>query len=362
MFTLTPEQQSIRQSARDVVREKLPVSHLRALRDRRDPIGLSRPLWRELAQLGWAGALVPEHLGGSALGLADLGLILEECGRTLAPTPIIATSVLAAGLLEPRDDLLLSLCSGESIFAVAFEELPRYAPDAITTRAERTATGWQLTGTKLNVLDAPAADHLIVSAVTADAPALFLISPKAAGVQLTPLTRIDSRPAAMITFASAAIPESNHLGPASQLPPLLDRATAALCAEMLGGAQEAFDRTIAYLKDRHQFGVPIGSFQALKHRAARMYCDLELTRSIVRAALHAYDNDLPDAPALISAAKVRASDTYLHIANEAIQLHGGIGATDDLDIGLYLKRARVASMLFGNADHHRARFATLNGY
>src|SRR5687767_5103893 len=133
MFTLSPEQLAIQQSARDVVREKLPITHLRALRDRRDPLGLSRSLWRELAQLGWAGTLVPEHLGGSALGLVDLGLILEECGRTLAPTPLISTSVLAAGLLEPRDDLLGSLCSGEAIFTVAFEEQPRFSPDAITT-------------------------------------------------------------------------------------------------------------------------------------------------------------------------------------------------------------------------------------
>ncbi|HTM19996.1 MAG TPA: acyl-CoA dehydrogenase family protein [Kofleriaceae bacterium] len=360
MFTLTSEQRTIQQAARDLVRERLPVAHLRALRDRRDPLALSRPLWRELAALGWAGALVPEELGGSGLGLVELGLILEECGRTLAPTPILSTAVLGAGLLlaaaSPRRDLLAALCAGDALIAVAFEEQPTYAPRALTTTADRTAGGWTITGAKVNVLDGPAADHLIVSALTADGPSLFLLPAGTAGVHIAPLTRIDSRGAANVTFTAAAGPETALLGPATLLDPILDRATAALCAEMLGAAQEVFDRTIAYLKERQQFGVPIGSFQALKHRAARMYCDLELTRSLVRAALHTVD------PTLVSAAKARTSDTFLHIANEAIQLHGGIGATDDLDIGLYLKRARVASMLLGTAAHHRARFATLSGY
>jgi alkylation response protein AidB-like acyl-CoA dehydrogenase len=376
MFVLTREQEEIQRAARSFVRERLPTSHLRALRDRREPAGLSRDVWRAMADLGWAAILVPEDQGGAGMGLVEIGLILEECGRTLAPTPMLATAVLGIGALlaapERGREALDAAMAGDRLLALAFEERPRFAPYAVATSARRTASGWRLDGAKGNVLDGSAADQLIVVARVSGDPdgrdglGLFLVDARAPGVRVEPLSRVDSRSAASLRLDGVVIGEDRVLGVPGQgadlLDRLLDRATAALCAEMLGGIQEAFDQTIAYLKVRKQFGVPIGSFQALKHRAAQMFCEVELTRSVVRAALAALDEGRPDAASLVSAAKARASDTYILVANEAIQMHGGIGVTDELDIGFYLKRARVAEMTFGTAAYHRDRFARLNGY
>jgi alkylation response protein AidB-like acyl-CoA dehydrogenase len=371
MFVLSREQEEIQRAARAFVRERLPTSHLRALRDRREPAGLSREVWAEAAELGWAGILVAEDLGGAGMGMVELGLILEECGRTLAPTPLLATAVLGAGVLAAAADpvrasALAAVIAGERLLALAFEERPRFAPGVIATTARRDGGGWRLDGDKVAVIDGAAADQLIVAARDGSELALFLVDRATPGLAITPLSRVDSRSAANVALRGVVVGEDRRLvgpGPAAGLlERLLDRATAALCAEMLGGLQEAFDQTIAYLKVRKQFGVPIGSFQALKHRAALLFCEVELTRSVVRAALAALDLGRPDAPALVSAAKAKASDTYVLVANEAVQMHGGIGVTDELDIGFYLKRARVSEMTFGGAAHHRDRFGRLNGY
>jgi alkylation response protein AidB-like acyl-CoA dehydrogenase len=371
MFVLTREQEEIQRAARAFVRERLPTSHLRALRDRREPAALSRAVWAEAAELGWASILVPEELGGAGMGMVEIGLILEECGRTLAPTPLVATSVLGAGALVAAADplraaVLDAVGAGQRLLALALEERPRFAPGAIGTTARRDGGGWRLDGDKVNVIDGGAADQLIVAADDGSGIALFLVDAGAPGLTVTRLVRVDSRSAANLSLRGVVVGEDRRLVAATQAGPLLDRlldrATAALCAEMLGGIQEAFDQTIAYLKVRKQFGVPIGSFQALKHRAALLFCEVELTRSVVRAALAALDAGRPDAPALVSAAKAKASDAYVLVANEAVQMHGGIGVTDELDIGFYLKRARVSEMTFGSAAYHRDRFARLNGY
>jgi alkylation response protein AidB-like acyl-CoA dehydrogenase len=362
MFQHTTEQEEIQRAARAFVRERLPVAHLRGLRDRDEPARLSREVWQEAARLGWAGILIGEADGGAGLGLVEAGLILEECGRTLAPTPLLATAVLGAGALAGapaalRREVLPAVGRGERLLALAFEERPRFAPEAIATTARRVDGGWRLDGHKVHVLDGAAADQLVV---VADAGA-FLIDRDAPGLVVQPLAMVDSRGAARLRLDGVVVPEARALG-ALALAPLLDRATAALAAEMLGGADEVFATTLAYLKTRRQFGVPIGSFQALKHRAAHLHGELELTRSVVLAALAALDAGDPEAPVLVSAAKAKASATFLHAAAEAIQLHGGIGVTDDLDVGLYYKRAQVAAATFGDAAYHRARFASLQGY
>jgi len=363
MFALTQEQEEIQRAARAFVRERLPVAHLRGLRDARDPLRLSRAVWRDAAALGWAGILVPDELGGVGLGMVEVGLVLEEVGRTLAPTPLLATAVLGAGVLlgapEPlRRAVLPGVCTGERLLAVAFEEGPHFATGAPATTARRDDGGWVLDGDKVHVLDGAAADHLIVSA----GDSLFLIDRDTPGLTIVPLSMVDSRGAARVHLAGVTVAEDRRIGAAAALAPVVERATAALCAEMLGGAEEVFARTIAYLKERTQFGVPIGSFQALKHRAAQLYCEIELTRSLVRAALTALDAAAPDAATLVSAAKAKASDTYVHVANEAVQMHGGIGVTDELDVGFYLKRARVAEQTFGTSAYHRDRFAKLQQY
>lgn len=377
-LVLTEEQEGIRRTARELVQERLPVAQLRALRDRRDPIGYSPEAWRELARLGFAGMVFPDEYGGAGLGFAELGIVLEECGRTLAATPFLSTvalggsALLLGGSEALRRAHLPAVCAGERILAFAHEEGSRHARYGVATRAERAAGGFRLDGEKTMVFDGHVADAFVVVARTSgasgdrDGLGLFLVRADAPGVSVTRTFLVDSRNAARVGFAGVLADEASVLGVvdrgAELLDAVLDRGTVALAAEMFGGLEEAFDRTVAYLKTRKQFGVPIGSFQALKHRAALMFCEVELSCSIVREALAAVDARREDAPALASVAKARVSDAFLLIANEAIQMHGGIGVTDELDIGFFLKRARVAEMAFGDAAYHRDRYARLSGY
>ena len=375
---LTEEQESIKRMAHDFVAERLPITHLRTMRDRGDETGFSRTVWKEMASLGFAGMIFPESLGGAGLGFAELGLVLEECGRTLAPTPIVSTIVLAAGAIAiagsdtQKSAILPGVCAGDRILALAHEEGTRHAPHRIATKAARVAGGYRITGEKTFVLDGHVAESLVVvarvSGNTTDREglALFLVPRDANGVSVVRTMMVDSRNAARVRLSDVIVKDEDMIGEPGEgstiLDRLLDRGTIALSAEMLGGMLEAFERTIAYLKTRKQFGVPIGSFQALKHRAAQMFCEVELSKSIVLEALRALDEGRSDVPALAAAAKARTTDAFLLVANEAIQMHGGIGVTDELDIGLFLKRARVAEMTFGDAAYQRDRFARLSGY
>ena len=377
-FLLTEEQRSIRETCRDFVAEHLSVSHLRALRDAGDADGFSRVAWKHMAELGLAGMIVAERYGGAGLGLAELGIVMEQCGRTLAPTPLMSTLVLGAGAIELggserlRGSLLPAICRGEHLVALAADEGNRFDPYWIATSAQRAGEVYTISGVKTFVLDGHVADTLIVAARVAGVPgdrnglALFAVACDAPGLTIERHGSVDSRNVSRARLDAVKVDESSVLGAPGGGAALLDRifarATAALCAEMLGGAAEAFDRTLAYLEERKQFGVLIGSFQALKHRAAEMFCELELSKSIVSEALQALDANRVDAPLLVSAAKARLSDTFVRVTAEAIQMHGGIGVTDEHDIGLYYKRARVASMTFGTAAYHRDRFATLSGF
>ena len=378
----TEEQESIQRAARSFVQARMPIGHFRSLRDRRDPVGFSRDVWQEMAGLGLAGVTIAEAYGGGGLGFAELGIVLEECGRSLAPTPLVSTVVLGASAIAlagsdaQKDAHLPAVARGERVLALAHEERTRHARLAIETRAARRDGGWTITGAKTMVLDGHVADAFVVvarvdgagsnAATDRDAIALFLVPRDVAGVQVERLSLIDSRNAARVRFDSVTVPDPNVLAApgrgASVLEAVLDRGAIALSAEMLGGACEAFEQTVAYLKTRKQFGVPIGSFQALKHRAAQMFCEIELTKSIVAEALGAIDEGRADLPALASAAKARATDTFLLVANEAIQMHGGIGVTDELDVGFFLKRARVAEMTFGDSAYHRDQYARCLGY
>ena len=378
-FTLTPEQASIRDTARRFVHERAPVAHLRRLRDEGDPTGFSRALWSEMADLGFAGLTLPAEHGGAGLGHAELGLVLEELGRSLVPSPLVSTvlllgaaAVALGGTPAQKGEHLPAVAAGERILALAHEEGTRHARYRVRTRAERDGGGFRLTGEKVFVLDGHAADTLVVVARTSggerdrDGLTLFLVPAVTPGVHATRTPLVDSRGAARVRLDGVAVPVDASLGErdrgADLLDAVLDRAAAGLAAEMLGSLSEAFDRTVAYLKERRQFGVPIGSFQALKHRAAQMFCEIELTRSVVMEALRALDEGRADAPLLASAAKARATDAFLQVTAEAVQMHGGVGVTDELDIGLFLKRARVAEMTLGGAAYHRDRFARLSGY
>ncbi len=379
-LVLTEEQELLRRTAADFVRQSSPVSRVRALRDADDPIGYSSELWREMAALGWPGIVVPEEYGGLGLGFADLVVVLEELGTALAPEPFLSTVVLGAGALleggseERRRELLPRIVAGEEILALAHHEPgARHRPYRVETRLEPAGGGgYVLRGEKDLVLDGPSASRIVVSARSAgerDDRAgidLFLVDPSAPGVARTRQHLVDSRAASRIALDGVAVGEADRIGASGRgadvLDAIVDRACVALAAEMLGGMREAFERTLAYLKEREQFGVKIGSFQALKHRAARLFVAIELGRSVVMAAARALDEGSSEAPKLASLAKAQLSDAFVAVANEAIQMHGGIGMTDEHDIGLFLKRARAAEILFGDAAFHRDRYAALEGY
>jgi acyl-CoA dehydrogenase len=375
-LVLSSEARMVRDTAMDFFRERSPITELRKLRDSNDPDGFSRSIWRMIAELGWTGFLVSEDHGGTGFGLTGMIQVMEAAGRTLAATPLLSTAVIAASLLETagspdqKDAHLPALVGGERLFALALEETSRHAPDRIAMTATRSADGgYTLNGAKTFVLDGHVADTLIVVARTSAGPggiSLFLVPADAPGVRRTRTIMLDSRNAANIAFDTVQVGADAELGGigagADILEPALDRARVALAAEMLGAASEAFERTVQYLKDRKQFGVVIGSFQALKHRAAQMFCEVEITRSAVLAAAAAIDERGNDAAALASLAKAKASDTLYLCGNEGVQMHGGIGMTDEHEIGFFMKRARVAQATFGDAPFHRDRYAALMGY
>ncbi len=298
--------------------------------------------WAEQARLGVAGLLVPEVYGGAGLGLVELGVVLEEHGRGLAATPLLSTALCELALLlgddeEARRAWLPRLASGEVRLAWAHDEGPRHGRQ-VTARVE-DGRCW---ADKSFVPDAGGAAALIVT--TRDG--VVLCEPGDA----TPMHLVDARPVARIRLEGTRV--LARLGSPALAEAVLDRGAVAISAEMLGSMTRVFELTVAYLKTRHQFGVPIGSFQALQHRAARLHCELELTRSVVLAALEA-----PGDTRLASAAKARASDTFALAAAEAVQLHGGIGVTEALPIGRFFKRARAAAEILGTSAFHRRRFA-----
>ncbi len=368
-LVLTEEQELLRDTARDFVQENFPVKAFRELRDARDPDGFDRKRWAELCELGWAGIPFDEAYGGAGLGYAELGVVLEELGRTLAATPLLATVALGGGAVAlagnetQKKEILSEVCAGKRLLALAFQETLHFSPGVVETTAVADAGAFRLTGTKRFVLDGHIAHTLIVSAKSEKGVGLFLVDAGAEGLTIERTNNVDSRNAATVTLAGAPAQALGDPARGGQvLEVVLDQGAIALSAEMLGGIQESFDRTLIYLKERDQFGAKIGSFQALKHRAADWFCEVELARSIVLQALRAVDTGGDDVAKLASAAKARSSDVYLHSGEEGVQLFGGIGMTDEEDIGLYLKRARVAELTLGDGGYHRDRYATLEGY
>ena len=377
MAVLTEEQTMLRDAAKGWASESAPVGALRRLRDSKSGHSFDPAAWKEMGEMGWAGVIVPEAYDGSAFGYLGLGLILEETGRTLAASPLLSTAMIAASALQlagsddQKQTWLPRIATGETVATLAIDEGAHHAPARTALTATNNGSDYVLNGTKTFVLDGEAADLLIVVARTGGAPGstdgltLFLVPGDAAGVNRTHLSLMDSRGAAQIAFDGAEIAADAVLGEVDKgwavLEPTLDRAYAGLAAEMLGSASAAFDITLDYLKTRTQFGQVIGSFQALQHRAAKWFTDLETTRSCVEAALEALDSGA-DTRALASLAKAKACELVHLASNEMVQMHGGIGMTDAHDAGLYMKRARVTEALFGGASFHRDRYARLMGF
>lgn len=375
---LNEEQQSLKDIASEFLQSNAPVTHFREIRDTQNELGYDESLWMEMVNLGWSGILIPEEYGGFDFGMVGMGSILEEAGKTLTPSPLFSTGVLGASLLtlggndSQKQTYLPQIVDGTLTTALALEESNRHAPYSIDTQAKKNGDQFTISGCKNFVIDGHSSNLLIVAARTEGSVndesgiTLFLVNSDSQGVEITKTSMVDSRNAANIKFGDVTVSSDNILGEenngASLLEVVLDRAQIAISAEMLGNASQAFNLTLEYLKERKQFGAVIGTFQALQHRAAEMYSELELTKSSVIAACNAVDENSNDLRRMASLAKFKSGETNHLITNEAVQMHGGVGVTDEYDVGLFMKRARVTEQIFGNSEYHIDRYATLSDY
>lgn len=377
-LVLSEDQRMLKEAALGFCAENVPLSVLRRLRDSNDALGFDQEIWRQVVDLGWTGMTIPEVYGGYGFGFIGLGIVLEASGRALLNSPLISTVLLSAtainqgGTEGQKRSTLPAIVAGDTITALAIDEKPRHDPVDVQTSAVVSNEGFVLDGRKVMVLDGHIADSLIVSARTSgsvsgeDGITLFLIDAGADGLTVERNHMVDGRNAATVSLENVQVSADSLLSERDQgwslLERVLDTGRIGLAAEMLGSMQEVFERIVEYLKQRKQFGVQIGAFQALQHRAADMYCEIELCKSAVMAALHALDADPEQAPLLASLAKAKCSEVLFRISNEGVQMHGGIGMTDEFDIGFFLKRARVAQQLLGDQVYHRNRYACLKGF
>ena len=377
-LVLSDEQIMLRDNARGFLSKKAPIAHLRHLRDTHDADGFSRPLWKDFVEMGWAGILVPQEYGGLGLGHVEAGVVMEELGRTLTPSPFLSTAILAANALaragneKQKNEYLSRIVVGDLIGTLAVDEGAKHRPDKTAMAATRSGNGFILNGAKTFVLDGHVANLFIVAARTAGTPGetkgvtLFLVDSTAKGIRAERTPMVDTHNAARVTFDNVNVGADHVLGKVDAgwdaLEGTLNVGRAVVAAELMGAADEAFMRTVGYLRERKQFGRLIGEFQALQHRAAYLYCELEVSRSAVLKALQMLDDSFETAGAIVSIAKAKAGQSATLAVQEAVQMHGGIGMTDEFDIGLFMKRVRVGQELFGDANFHADRLARLNRY
>ena len=377
-LVLTEEQEFLRDTAKDFAQERTPVTHFRSLRDNKDENLWDKDIWQEMVNLGWSGILIPEEFGGSDFGVAGISVILQECGKTLTPSPLFSTGVLGAyaisnfGTQEQKEKYLSKIVSGEITTALAVDESSHHDPCKTLFKAEQKGSDFLLNGKKTFVIDGASADVLIILARTSGNSGdlagltLFIVESNVNGIKKIKLDMADSRNYANIEFNDVECSNKSILGALESggetVERILDIGRIAMSAEMLGNAESAFETTIDYLKQRKQFGVLIGTFQALQHRAAEMFCEIELTKSAVMAAIHGADENSNELQRLSSLAKTIAGETLNLVSNEAIQMHGGIGVTDEYDLGFFIKRSRVAEQIFGSSTYHTERYANLSGF
>ena len=375
-LVLNEEQQLLRDSAKTFLEESSPVNALRKLRDSGNH--WSEALWTEMAEMGWTGIAIPEAYDGLEFGYVGAGILMEECGRTLATSPLLSSSLVCSSLVESlgseeqKQAVLPAVASGELILTLAINENARFNPAATAMTATLDGTDWILDGDKVHVLDGLHAHKALVVARTAGKPgdehglAVFMVDTKAEELEITGTLCADNHMAANMRFNALRVGADALLGEPGKASHALGKALdiGAVCSasEMLGIAEESFRMTIEYLKERKQFGVLVGSFQALQHRAALVFCELDLSRSVILKALQAIDADSEDRATLASAAKVKCGKTVKLSVNEAVQMHSGIGMTDEFDIGFFMKRAAAARQEYGDEYYHADRFARVRGY
>ena len=369
-FGFSEEQDMLRQAAHDFLAENCPTTFVRQMME--DDKGYSPALWQKMAELGWLGLAFPEEYGGQGLGFVDLTVILEEMGATLLPSPFLSTVLLAGqtillgGSEAQKQTYLPKIADGALLATLAMTEPSgRFDAEGITeVKAMPAEDGFIISGTKLFVPDAHVADVMVVAARTKESGdksfgiSLFLVESQIPGISTTLLKTMDqTRKQCEVVFNNVAVGRDRLLGMVDMGWPILSKvlniATAALCAEMVGGAQRVLDMSVTYAKERVQFGRPIGSFQAIKHKCAEMMLQVESAKSAAYYAAWAVDEDAPEVPLAISMAKAYCSDAYRYTAGEGIQVHGGIGFTWEHNMHLYFKRAKYSEFTFGDATYHR---------
>lgn len=374
---LNEEQQLLKESADGFFAEKAPVSQLRELRDNRSEEGFSTELWAEMAEMGFAGLLVDEDNGGTDFGVMGAGIVAEAMGRTLSASPYLASAIVSASVIKAaasdaqKADLLPAIAAGEKIVTLAIDESAHHRPENTSLKATADGDGYVLKGLKTFVCDGHVADSYLVLARTSgeagdtNGLSVFLVDKGVSGLIVDRTIMTDSRNWAKLTFEGVKVGADALVGPLDgafdAIEPALDRARIIIAAELLGVAQECLDRTVEYLRERKQFGVVIGSFQGLQHRASHLFSEIEVTRSAVLKAMQMADAG-GDVRWFASLAKAKACKTAELATNEAIQMHGGIGMTDEFEIGFFIKRARILQSLFGDFNFHADRFAACSSY
>jgi len=376
-LVLNEEQIFLKDSAKKFALEKTPTTHFREVRDSELENCYDEKIWQEMVSLGWSGILVPEEYGGSNFGVAGISSILEELGRTLTPSPLFSTAVVGVSLVKHANDdlkkeILPKVVSEGLRICFALEESNHHDPLKTSCKAEKNGKTYKISGEKTFVIDGGFSDKIVIACRTSgeegsmEGLSLFILDSGSEGLTVTPTKMVDSRNAANMKFDNVTVSEEMLIGEEGSayeiIDSVLDISRAAISAEMLGSALQAYEITLNYLKEREQFGSKIGSFQALQHRAAIMFSELELCKSCVIESITSFDEGGNDSERLASLSKAKIGEVFHLVSNESVQMHGGIGVTDEYDIGLYLKRARVAEQIFGNSDFHKNRYAELTGY
>ena len=376
-MTYNEDQSMLRDSASDFMKTEAPVAHLRKYRDMDCKDGFSHDLWKQFSETGFTGILIPDADGGLGMGHVEAGIVLEEIGRNLSPSPFLSTSVIAVEALKAadkamRDRWFPGILAGETVIGIALEEGKKHHPEKIALKAERSGNGFKLSGAKQFVVQGSSADMLIVAARTGgavgetDGLTLFAVEKDAAGLSLDAARTVDSAMAARVAFDGVEVNADAVIGDVdggwAVLSKMLNAGRTGSAAEMVGVGTGAMDLTFDYLKQRKQFGRVIGEFQALQHRAAHLYGEMEMARSAVLKAQNFLDEEDPRAELYASVAKAKAGLACSLSVREGVQMHGGIGMTDEYDIGLYMKRDRALAEFMGDIYFHADRVAKLNGY
>ncbi len=366
-FDLTQDQQLLAKTAGDFVNRASPIARARKLRE--DVLGWEKKTWQDMAELGWLGVPFAEEVGGFGGSFVDVALILEQVGKNLVPEPYVPSllagmAIAKGGTPEQAARFLTPMIEGHISLALAYAERDsRFDADAPRTTATREGAGFKLQGEKVWALNGHAAKHLVVTAMLEGKPALFVVDHGAKGLSVEALDTFDGRHAAHLKLDGVHLEADRLLAGAPALElieHLMDYGAAAAVAEGVGVAQRVLDMTVEYMNTREQFDVKIGTFQALQHRAVDMFIEMQLLRSIAyESNVKVEDTDAKERKRAISAAKVQLSVGGKYITRQSVQLHGGVGCTDEHDLGLYFKRMQVLNTLFGDEDFHVARFAEL---